>query len=82
MNKLAEMSAVYDSNGVCKETELSIPGTRLPVAVKAYILKNYNGNKIKEAAKITAADGTVTYEAEVNKQDLIFDATGKFLLIL
>jgi hypothetical protein len=34
---------------------------------------------VKEAAKITQADGAIMYEAEVNGKDLIFDASGKFV---
>ena len=37
------------------------------------------GKNIKEGAKITKADGTVNYEAEVNGTDVIFDASGKFI---
>lgn len=81
LDKQVEMAAVYDSKGVCRETEVSIPSNQLPITVKAYILKKYTGARIKEAAKITTANGILTYEAEVNKQDLIFDATGKFLKI-
>ena len=43
-----------------------------------YILKNTLG-KIKEAAKIVNADGTITYEAEVKKGDVMFDQNGNFL---
>ena len=44
-----------------------------------YIQKNHSGAKIKEASKITLADGTLHYEAEVNGRDLIFDANGNFI---
>lgn len=39
----------------------------------------YKGKTIKEGAKITTADGTVNYEAEVDGKDVIFDTNGKFL---
>ncbi|MBC7865300.1 MAG: hypothetical protein IAF38_20155, partial [Bacteroidia bacterium] len=35
--------------------------------------------KVKEAAKITDAKGVVTYEAEIDNADYIFDSTGNFL---
>jgi len=44
-----------------------------------YVKAHYKGATAKEAAKITKADGTVNYEAEVSKKDVIFDAKGKFI---
>ena len=74
-----EMSAVFDSKGGWKETEEEIPVTSLPAAVASYVKNHYKGAKIKEAAKITSPGGVVTYEAEVNGVDLIFDAQGNFI---
>jgi len=48
-----------------------------------YVIKNYLGSKIEEAAKITDAAGKITYEAEIEKGkeeiELIFDANGQFI---
>jgi hypothetical protein len=74
-----KMSAVYDSQGDLQETELTIKVTELPATVTAYIDQHHKGAKIKEAAKITKANGELNYEAEVNKTDLLFDADGKFI---
>jgi hypothetical protein len=74
-----EMSAVYDAKGTLKETEVDIKLSELPAAAAEYIKQHYKGAKINEAAKITKANGEVNYEAEVNKKDVIFDASGKFL---
>ena len=74
-----KMSAVYDKSGALKETELIIPNEQLPPAITAWVNEHYKGSKISEAAKITKANGTVNYEAEVNKKDLVFDASGKFI---
>ncbi len=74
-----QMSAVYDKTGAIKETEEDIKPDALPGAVTSYVKAHYPKAFIKEAAKITLANGEVNYEAEVNKKDLIFDATGKFL---
>lgn len=74
-----KMSAVYDSKGVLKETETAISVSELPAAATEYIKQHYKGAAVKEAAKITNAAGVVTYEAEVNKKDVIFDANGKFI---
>ncbi|MBO9634413.1 MAG: hypothetical protein J7578_14965, partial [Chitinophagaceae bacterium] len=52
-----EMSAVYDAAGVLKETEEEIAVNALPAAVTNYIRQHYKGATIKEAAKITRANG-------------------------
>ena len=72
-------SVLYDLNGTMVEIETEINVQSLPATVTTYIKENYKGKNIKEAAKITKADGSVNYEAEINGRDLIFDATGKFL---
>jgi hypothetical protein len=74
-----EMSASFDDKGNCLETESDIKTNDLPAAIRSYLEKNAPGKKIKEAAKITDASGKITYEAEVNKRDYIFDAQGNFL---
>lgn len=74
-----KMSAVFASNGTLKETETEIPTTKLPATVTGYVRRHYAGQKIKEAARIVKADGTVSYEAEVGEKDVLFDASGKLL---
>jgi len=74
-----ETSAIFRSNGTYVQTEVEIPVSSLPNAVNDYVSKNLSGKKIKEAAKITSSDGTVTYEAEVGNEDYIFDSNGNFL---
>ena len=74
-----EMSAVFTASGVHEETEVEMKVTDLPEAIIIYISKNYGTAKVKEAAKITKANGEVNYEAEVKGKDLIFDASGNFL---
>lgn len=73
------MSALYDASGNKTETEMDIKISGLPVAVTDYIFKNYKGEKIKEAAIITKANGEVNYEAEVKGMDLLFTKEGKFI---
>lgn len=73
------MSALYEANGSLLETEMDIKIADLPATVKAYVKEHYKGKTVKEAAKITRADGTLNYEAEVGGKDVIFDANGKFL---
>ena len=73
------MSVSYDGMGMLKETEVGIKESELPAASMDYIKSNYKGKKIKETAKITKADGTINYEAEIEGKDVVFDGTGKFI---
>lgn len=73
------MSVLMDDKGNITETEIDIKGTDLPAAVLAYVKEHYKGKTIKEGAKISKADGTINYEAEVGGKDVIFDENGKFL---
>ena len=73
------ISVLYQADGIKKESEVSIKESELPATVLNYIKANYNGKKIQESAKITKADGTINYEAEVEGKDIIFDSKGKFL---
>lgn len=74
-----EMSVVIDAAGNIIETEVVIDKGKLPAAVLTYVQSHYAGKDIKEAAKITDAKGTVTYEAEIKGMDLLFDSTGTFI---
>ncbi len=74
-----ETSVLLDKAGAILETETEIKIQELPAEARAYVEKNHKGHKIKEASKITNNKGEVTYEAEVNGKDLIFDPQGKFL---
>jgi hypothetical protein len=69
----------FEENGTYVQTEVEIAVKSLPVAVDDYLSKNVPGKKIKEAAKITDAKGTVTFEAEAGGTDYLFDANGGFL---
>ena len=77
-NKI-DMSVTYSASGKLIETEMEIDASMLPAPVMDYVKKNYKEDEVKEASKITAANGTVTYEAEVKGMDLIFDSKGKFI---
>lgn len=74
-----DYSVLFDANGTVIETEVEIEISQLPKAVLAYIAANYKAQKIKEAAKITNANGIITYEAEIKGKDLIFDSKGNFI---
>lgn len=73
------MSAIFMPDGAFKESEVDIKTSELPPGVLDYVKANYQGKKVADAAKVTKADGTVNYEAEVNGKDVIFDANGKFI---
>lgn len=75
-----EMAAVFGASGNWVETEEEIAVSALPASVDAYVKQQHKGS-IKEASKITKANGEINYEAEVNKQDLVFDKDGKFLKV-
>lgn len=74
-----ETSVVIDPSGKILETETEMESTALPKNILDYIAGHYKGQKVKEAAKIVLADGSVQYEAEVGKKDLIFDGNGAFI---
>ena len=77
-NKI-EMTLVIDPKGNVKQTETEIKVSELSKTIADYCAKNYAGKKIKEASKIVDAKGVITYEAEIDKMDVMFDAAGKFI---
>ncbi len=78
LNKI-DNSVLFDSKGNILETEEEIELAQLPKGVLEYVINNYKGQNVKEAAKITDANGIVTYEAEIKGMDLLFDSNGKFI---
>ncbi|MBL4677399.1 MAG: PepSY-like domain-containing protein [Mucilaginibacter sp.] len=76
-----EMSALFKADGSLSETEKEIETTELPGSAMAYLKDHYKGVKIKEAAKITKANGEVNYEAEVKGKDVLFDSKGSFIKV-
>ncbi|MFC3562889.1 hypothetical protein [Pedobacter jamesrossensis] len=70
-----ETSEVYSAAGSLLEREVAIKTSEFPAAV----MLKLKGMKVAEAAKITKADGSVSYEAEVKGKDLLFDANGNLL---
>ncbi|TWI81134.1 putative PepSY-like beta-lactamase-inhibitor [Lacibacter cauensis] len=78
LNKI-DNSVLFDAQGNILEAEVEIELNQLPKGILEYVASNYKGQKVKEAAKITDARGTVTYEAEIKGLDLLFDSNGKFI---
>jgi len=75
-------SVTFDIMGKRLITEMQMPVEDLPQPVRDYVEKNYSGEIFKEVARITDADGMITYEVEVKDMDLIFDAKGNFIQAL
>ena len=74
------ISLLYKADGALEETEVSIPVAELSPKIVKYV-KEHQLGEIKEAAKITKANGEVNYEAEVKSGDALFDVNGNFLKI-
>ena len=74
-----EMTLVIDRKGNVVQTETEIKVSELSKIITDYCAKNYAGKKIKEASKIVDAKGVITFEAEIEKMEVLFDANGKFI---
>ena len=74
-----KMAVLFDGSGKLMETETSIAIKELPANVTAYMSKNYKDQKVKEAAKIILADGSMQYEAAIKGMDVLFDKSGNFI---
>lgn len=72
-------AVVLDTSGNIVETEISIPTDELPLNAREYISNNHPQEKIKEATKITDAQGNITYEAELKDNELFFDHNGNLI---
>ncbi|MBC7447748.1 MAG: hypothetical protein H7330_06770 [Hymenobacteraceae bacterium] len=76
--KGVQTSAVYGASGAFQELEEDVVVGALPAPATAYLAKHYAGRKVSEAARITTAGGTMSWEAEVGGRDVLFDAAGRF----
>lgn len=70
--KKIENAVVYDVSGKQLAQEVELKPSELPKFVLEYFEKNLPGKKIKEACKITNAEGIITYEAEVEDTEYKF----------
>ncbi len=77
-NKL-DRTVTFAGSGMLFGINEEIVVSSVPNLAVAYVQKNYAGNEIDSAAKITVADGSVTYRAEVDGKDLVFDSKGNFV---
>ncbi len=72
-------SVQFTPSGEFIEIVKAISVSELPKLVPTYIKQHYKGAKITEAGKVTDAKGKISYEAEVNRKDIIFDENGNFV---
>ncbi len=73
-----ETSVTISPDGSLFEKEVDIDPALLPQPVKDYVANNLGDKKISSAEKITNADGLVSYEAEVDETDYMFNTIGQF----
>lgn len=73
-----ELNVTYDPQGNLIETEEEINISEAPATISTYIEQHYH-KKIKEIERVKDAKGVITYEAELGKVELIFDANGQFV---
>lgn len=71
-------SALFTPQAKFVGSETEINPSKLPAAAKGYVAKLDEG-KIKEASLNKDANGTITYEADIEDGTLLFDASGHFV---
>lgn len=72
-------SVQFTPAGEFIEIVKAISVSELPKSVTLYVKQHYKGAKITEAGKVTDSKGKISYEAEVNRKDIIFDENGRFV---
>lgn len=70
-----EISIIFNADATVVATETEIKVSALPAKALEYAKAK---GKISEASEIYTGN-VITYEAEVNDEDLIFDSNGNFL---
>lgn len=78
-NNGIKTSVTFQANGAVKEVEEEIAFSDFPKTALDYIKQNFPNEKIKEIAKMTNANGMITYEAEIKGTDYIFDTQGNLI---
>lgn len=74
-----ETAVIFSRDGNLIQTENEMDVNALPQSIKDHVASKLGGKKITSAAKIIRADGTMSFEAEVNKVDYVFDGNGKII---
>ena len=76
------MSVLFATTGAIIETTTEILESQLPKSCTDYCAKYFVGKKIKSAYKTIDASGRVFYKVDIDKNLLLFDATGSFIRII
>lgn len=53
--------------------------SQLPKSTNSYIKEHYQNAKFGDVGKVLDAKGKTSYEVEINRKDVIFDESGKFV---
>lgn len=69
----------FNTQGTILESEFEIMPSSSPAAFMVYVKNTYEEDDVKEASKITKANVTNTYEAEVHHKDLSFYSIDNFI---
>ena len=72
-------AALFTPSGDFLEIVHAIPVKDLPATIAPYIKIHFGGATIREAGKISFANGREGYEVEIKGKDLLFDKQGKYL---
>jgi len=67
--------------GVFVEEVDAISVSQLAASVAPYVKAHFNGAKIREAGKLTDANGNKMLEVEIKGKELLFDESGKFIKV-
>jgi hypothetical protein len=76
-----DTSVQFTPAGEFVEEVDAIAVSQLPASVATYVKTHYNGAKIKEAGKVTDAEGNKLFEAEIKGKDLLFSQSGAFIKV-
>ena len=72
-----EVSVVLSPDGNIIQTEKELDLALLPQPVKDYVATQLGGKQIT-SANLIDSNGQISYEAEVDKKDFLFDGNGQF----
>ena len=77
-DSVSEKSIIYDAAGTEIKSETSVNSNSLPEGVLQYVKDNLAGKTIDQAYMVVTAQGSITYEIEVEGKDYVFGGDGKF----
>ena len=69
----------YAADGTWLQTAEVVPVKEIPTNARTYLLTEYASKSPRRAARVTHADGTLTWQAYAGRQRIVFDRTGHVL---